>query len=103
MADQIKIRAQINGDLTDIRVLMQHPMETGQRRDERGQSVSAHFIQTFSVLLNGKPMINGQLNTSVSKNPLFSFRAKGIKSGDKLAVTWTDNRGEQRQDEITLN
>ena len=49
MADPIKIRAQIQGDVTDIRVLMQHPMETGQRKDDKGQTLPVHFIQTFTV------------------------------------------------------
>ncbi len=102
MADQIKIRAQIQAEITDIRVLMQHPMETGQRKDERGQTLPTHFIQAFTVSLNGKPLIDGQLNTSISKNPLFAFKARGIKPGDKLAVAWTDNLGDKRQDEITI-
>ena len=102
MADPIKIRAQIQGDVTDIRVLMQHPMETGQRKDDKGQSLPAHFIQTFTVSLNGKPIIDGQLNTSISRNPLFTFQARGIKAGDRLSVTWTDNAGETRQDDITV-
>ncbi|MBS1142393.1 MAG: sulfur compound chelating protein SoxZ [Proteobacteria bacterium] len=101
MADQIKIRAQNQGEITDIRVLMQHPMETGQRKDDKGQSLAVNFIQTFSVLLNGKTIIDGQLNTSISKNPLFTFKARGIKAGDKLSVAWVDNTGERRQDEIT--
>lgn len=103
MGDQIKIRAQIQGDITDIRVLLQHPMETGQRKDEKGQSLVMHFIQHFSLSLNGKVLIDGQLNTSISKNPLFAFKARGIKSGDKLTVNWRDNTGDKRQDEITLN
>ncbi len=102
MADSIKIRAQIQGEITDIRILMQHPMETGQRKDDKGQSVPVNFIQTFSVLHNGKGLIDGQLNTSISKNPLFGFKAKGIKTGDKLAVSWVDNLGERRQDEIVV-
>lgn len=102
MAEQIKIRTLTQGDVTDIRILMQHPMETGQRRDERGQALPLHFIQTFTVNLNGKPIIDGQLNTSISKNPLFTFKAKGIKAGDKLSVNWTDNTGDKRQDEITI-
>lgn len=102
MAEPIKIRALIQGEIADIRVLMQHPMESGQRRDERGQALPMHFIQTFSIQLNGKPLIDGQLNTSVSKNPLFTFRARGIKSSDKLTVSWQDNLGERRQDEITV-
>ncbi len=102
MADPIKIRAQVQGDITDIRILMQHPMETGLRKDERGQTLPVHFIQTFTILHNGKALIDGQLNTSISKNPLFAFKARGIKAGDKLAVAWIDNLGERRQDEITV-
>jgi sulfur-oxidizing protein SoxZ len=103
MADQIKIRAQILDDIANIRLLMQHPMETGQRRDEKGQAVAIHFIQTFVVSHNGKPLVDGQLNTSISRNPLFTFRARGIKPGDKLAVSWSDNLGDKRLDEITVS
>jgi sulfur-oxidizing protein SoxZ len=78
-------------------------METGQRRDEKGQAVPVHFIQTFVVTHNGKPLVEGQLNTSISRNPLFTFRARGIKPGDKLAVSWGDNLGEKRLDEITVS
>ena len=102
MADPIKIRAQFQGDTTEIRILLQHAMETGQRRDEKGQASAAHFIQQFSVTHNGKQMIDGQLNTSISKNPLFVLRARGIKPGDKLAVSWLDNTGDKRMDEITV-
>lgn len=102
MGDQIKIRAQIQGDITEVRILMQHPMETGQRKDDKGQALPAQFIQSFTVSLNGKPIIDGQLNTSISRNPLFSFKVRGVKGGDKLAVTWADNTGDKRQDEITV-
>jgi sulfur-oxidizing protein SoxZ len=44
-------------------------------------------------------LIEGQLNTSISRNPLFSFRAKGLKTGDKVIVTWIDTRGDRRSDE----
>ena len=102
MAEQIKIRAQAHGDITEIRVLMQHPMETGQRKDDKGQTLPANFIQTFTISHNGKALIDGQLNTSVAKNPLFGFRAKGIKPGDKISVAWLDNLGNNRQDEIVV-
>ena len=102
MTEAIKIRAQLQGEITDIRILMQHPMETGQRRDENGKSLPTHFIQVFTVKHNGQIIVDGQLNTSISRNPLFAFKSKGIRPGDKLAVHWTDNTGAQRQDEITL-
>ena len=103
MGDQIKIRAQIQGDVTEVRILMQHPMETGQRKDDKGQTLPAQFIQSFTVSLNGKPIIDGQLNTSISRNPLFSFKVRGVKGGHNLAGTWPDNTGYKRQDEITVS
>jgi sulfur-oxidizing protein SoxZ len=103
MAEQIKLRAQIQGEITELRILLQHPMETGQRQDEQGNALPIHFIQTFSVRHNGKPIVDGQLNTSISRNPLFAFRVRGIKAGDKLAVSWQDNRGEQCRDEFTVS
>ena len=102
MAEPIKIRAQRQGEMTEIRILMQHPMETGQRKDDKGQTLPVNFIQTFSVQHNGKPLVEGQLNTSVAKNPLFVFKTRSIKAGDRLVVAWKDNLGEQRQDEITV-
>ena len=103
MAEPIKIRATVQGDITEIRLLMQHPMETGQRKDPAdGKTIAAHFIQTFSVSANGKPLIEGQLNTSISRNPLFSFRTKGLKAGDKVVVSWVDSRADRRSDEAVV-
>ena len=103
MAEPIKIRATLQGDLTEVRLLMQHPMETGQRKDPaNGRLIAAHFIQTFTVSANGKLLVEGQLNTSVSRNPLFAFRSKGLKAGDKIVVSWIDTRGDQRSDEAAV-
>lgn len=84
-------------------MLMQHPMETGLRKDPAdGKTIPAHFIQNFSLSANGKLLIEGQLNTSISRNPLFTFRAKGLKAGDKVVVSWIDSRGERRSDESNV-
>ena len=102
VAEAIKMRVRLQGDLADIRILIPHPMENGQRRDDAGQTVPAHFIQTFVVSLNGTPLVEGQLNTSIAKNPLFAFKARGIRAGDRVAAHWVDNRGNQRQDEVVV-
>lgn len=103
MAEPIKIRATQQGEQTEIRILMQHPMETGLRKDPAsGQMIAAHFIQTCTVSANGKLLIEGQLNTSISRNPLFAFRARGLKAGDKIAVSWVDSKGDQRSDETAV-
>lgn len=103
MGEPIKIRATQQGDLTEIRVLLRHPMETGQRKDAAsGATVPAHFIQTFVVTANGRPLIEGQLNTAVSRNPVFAFKARGLKPGDRIGVSWNDSRGDQRSDEALV-
>lgn len=102
MTSPVKMKIYWQGEIADIRMLLSHPMETGQRKDDSGRIIPPHFIQTFSVSCNGRPLVEGQLNTSISRNPLFSFKARGIQSGDHLLVAWTDNQGNQRQDEITV-
>ena len=102
MADPMKIRAQVKGDAAEIRVLMSHPMETGQRKDNAGNTIPAHFIQAITIDVNGKRVIQGQTGTSVSRNPVFAFKLKGAKAGDKVTVNWTDSKGDKRTDEATV-
>jgi sulfur-oxidizing protein SoxZ len=103
MSAEIKIRAQFQGDIALVRILMQHPMESGQARDESGKTIPAHFIQSFTVQLNGQGLIDGQLNTSIATNPLFTFKTRDLKAGDRLAVHWTDNTGKEKRDEIDVS
>ena len=103
MADPMKIRAQMKGDVCEVRVLMSHAMETGQRKDNDGKTVPAHHIQTMTVALNGKTVVSGQIAGSVSRNPVFGFKVKGAKAGDKVVATWKDNKGETRKDEAAVS
>ena len=102
MADPMKIRAQLKGDVTEIRVLMGHAMETGQRKDAAGATVPAHFIQSMTVDVGGKRVVDGQIGTAVSRNPVFGFKMKGAKVGDKVVVSWVDNKGDKRSDEAVV-
>jgi sulfur-oxidizing protein SoxZ len=102
MADPMKIRATLQGDVADVRVLMAHPMETGQRKDPSGNVVPMHFIQTITAQLNGKTVFGADVSQAISRNPVFAFKVKGAKAGDKLNITWTDNKGEKRTDEVTV-
>lgn len=95
MPDPIKIRATVKGDEGEVRVLLPHPMESGQRRDAAGQLIPAHYITSVILSLNGKPVIEGALGTAVSANPLFAFQLAGVKAGDRLAVAWVDNKGQR--------
>lgn len=102
MSDPMKIRAKLNGDVAEIRVLMGHPMETGQRKDAAGKAIPPHFIQSMTVEVAGKKVVEGQTGTSVSRNPVFGFKVKGAKAGDKVVISWVDNKGDKRSDEAAI-
>lgn len=61
MPEPMKISAQMHGDVADVRVPMNHPMETGQRKDAKTDKlIPAHFIQHVTATLNGKPVLDAQ-------------------------------------------
>ena len=102
MPDPMRIRAQAAGDKATVRVLMAHEMETGQRKDAAGKTIPAWHITEVTATLNGKPVLTAQWGPSIAKNPYLQFNLKGAKAGDKVGVSWVDNRGERRSDEATV-
>ena len=103
MADPMRIRAQASGGNATVRVLMAHEMETGQRKDASGKTIPAWYIQEVTAALNGKPVLTAEWGPAVSKNPFMQFTVKGAKAGDKIGVTWVDNKGDKRTDEATVS
>jgi sulfur-oxidizing protein SoxZ len=99
----MKIRATMQGDVADVKVLMNHPMETGQRKDAKtGELVPAHYITEVTATVNGTPVLKAGMGGGVSKNPYLGFKVKGAKAGDKVAVSWKDNKGDSRTDEAAV-
>ena len=102
MADPMKIRASSVGDSTEVKVLMNHEMETGQRKDAQGAVIPAWFIQSVTVTYGGKTVLAAQCGPAVSKNPFLSFKFKGGAKGEKVTITWIDNKGDKRTDEAAI-
>jgi sulfur-oxidizing protein SoxZ len=103
MADPMRIRAQAAGDKATIRVLMSHEMESGQRKDGNGKIIPAWHIQDVTATLNGKVVMTAEWGPAVAKNPFLQFTIKGAKAGDKVGITWKDNKGDTRSDEATVS
>ena len=103
MADPMKIRARMDGDKVDVRVLMAHEMETGQRKDAKGAVIPAWFITNVTATNNGKVVLSAEWGPAVSKNPFLAFKFSGGKVGDTVTITWTDNHGDSRTDEATIS
>jgi len=95
MANTIKARAKIKGDVTEVKALISHPMETGLRKDKKtGEVIPAHFIQEVVCKWKDKTVMTALWSGGVSKNPYIAFKFKGAAKGDSIELSWTDNKGE---------
>ena len=103
MADPMRIRAQASGGNATVRVLMAHEMETGQRKDANGAIVPAWFITELVAKHGDKVVLAAEFGSSVSKNPYLAFKFKGGAKGEKVIVSWKDNKGDSRTDEAAIN
>lgn len=101
MASPMRIRAQLKGDVITITAIVSHPMETGMRKDG-DKTIPAKFIKTMTVDVGGKRVVDAFLNTAVSTNPVFNFKVKGFKVGDKVHLAWVDNLGEKGEGEAVV-
>lgn len=99
----MKIRATSKNGVTEVKVLMNHVMETGLRKDASGEIVPALFINEVTAKLNDKVVLQAQWGQAVARNPYLAFKVKGGKSGDKVTVSWTDSSGDARTDEATVS
>ena len=98
MGGPMKIRASVKEGVTEVKVLMQHEMETGLRKDETGKLVPAWIITEVKAQHKDRTVFEAQFGAAVSKNPYLVFRFRGAAKGETVSVTWVDNRGDSRTD-----
>ncbi len=102
MGNPMKIRAANKDGVTEVKALISHDMETGQRKDANGAVIPAHFITELTVKHNDKLVLASEFGTAISKNPYLAFKFKGGAKGDKVVVSWKDNKGDTRTDEVAI-
>ncbi|MBM3646792.1 MAG: thiosulfate oxidation carrier complex protein SoxZ [Alphaproteobacteria bacterium] len=95
MSDDIKPRIRVpatakKGELVEIKTLITHPMESGQRRDSEGKLVPRLIVNRLDVTYNGKPVLAATLEPAISANPYMAFFVRVEESGT-LNFTWTDD------------
>ena len=100
----IKIRAKMSGDVTTVKALIKHPMDTGLVKDKKtGKVIPAHFIQEVTCEHGGNKVITAMWGAAVSKNPYLSFKFAGAKAGDTMKLSWVDNKGESDSAETQVS
>jgi sulfur-oxidizing protein SoxZ len=98
----MRLRAVMQADRVEVKILMAHPEETGLRKGPDGAIVPAHFISNVTVTCAGREVLRAQWGPALSKNPFLQFTFRGAARGDELTVTWVDNQDETRTDRITI-
>jgi sulfur-oxidizing protein SoxZ len=94
----IKIRAKAKNGMIDAKILANHPMESGLRKDPKTKAtIPAEYIEEMIIKSNGKVVIVAQMSGAVSKDPYVAVAFEG-KAGDKIDVSWTDNKGKSESD-----
>ncbi|MGB0749280.1 MAG: thiosulfate oxidation carrier complex protein SoxZ [Magnetospiraceae bacterium] len=80
------------GEVFQIKTLITHVMESGRRKDSKGETIPRKIINKFECTFNGKPVFSADINPSVSANPFIAFYCKAEASGE-FVFTWTEDGG----------
>jgi sulfur-oxidizing protein SoxZ len=89
------------GEIIQIKSLVQHPMETGLRKDASGNAIPRKVINKFSCTFNGKPVFSADLEAAIAANPYLQFTARVDESGT-FKFTWVDDDGTVTTAEETI-
>jgi len=80
------------GDLVEVKALVSHIMESGQRKDAQGKTIPRKILNKFTCTVNGKLVFSADFEPAISANPYIQFKFKADQSGP-VVLTWVDDDG----------
>jgi len=80
------------GDLVEVKALVSHIMESGQRKDQEGKVIPRKILNKFTCTVNGKQVFAADFEPAISANPYIQFKFKAEESGP-VVLTWIDDDG----------
>lgn len=90
------------GDVIEVKTLINHVMETGQRRTADGQLVPREIINSFVATFAGTPVFKATLHPGTAANPFMAFFMRVPGPGD-FEFTWVDDTGKSITETVKLN
>lgn len=85
----------------EVRILIQHPMETGFRRDAMGLTVARDIIHSFFCTVDGEEVFSATLHPAISANPYLAFSARMRRSGT-MELRWVDDHGVEASERVAI-
>lgn len=80
------------GDVIPLKAMIKHDMESGYRRDQKGDAIARDIITLFECLYNDELVFSADFHPAISANPFLSFHTIATESGT-LTFRWTDQHG----------
>ena len=92
------------GDIVEVKALVSHIMESGQRKDSKGETIPRKILNKFVATVNGKEVFAADFEPAISANPYIQFKFRATESGP-VVLTWTDDDGSKivGEDKITVS
>lgn len=84
-----------------VKLLIGHPMESGQRRDTMGQAIPREIIHDLVCSLGGEEVLHATFFPAIAANPFLSFTAVVRRSAD-LVIRFTDDRGVTQTETVPI-
>ena len=78
------------GDLVEVRIIIQHAMETGFRKDAAGRRVPRNAVHSLACRYGGAEVFRATLSTGIAANPYLRFYTRAVATGD-LEFWWIDD------------
>jgi sulfur-oxidizing protein SoxZ len=78
------------GEAIRIRLIIQHPMETGFRLDAAARPIPKNTIREIVCRYGGEEVLRMELSSGITANPYFEFAARADATGE-IVVDWIDD------------
>ena len=102
MAARIQVPEQIRrGDVFDVRLVIQHPMETGFRFNDAGRYIPRNVITSVECRYNGVEVFSASLSSGIAANPYLQFSTRAVDPGE-LVFNWVDDLGERGSERAAI-
>ncbi len=99
---RIKIPDKIKaGDVIEVKTLISHVMETGNRKDKDGKAIARNIVNMFTATLDGKTVFKAELQSGISANPYIAFNVR-VQANADLELTWVDDLGTRTSETVKL-
>lgn len=90
-----------HGELLEIKTLISHPMESGFRRDSRGEAIPRNILKHFACTYNNEEVFGAEFFPAVAANPFLSFFFRASESGE-IEFRWQDQHGQVTRETRTI-